>query len=388
MKKSCLFLIVFFPGLFLFASPSYACKNRPSIDYVYAEEGMLHIYGSHFSKDLRVKLGGETLTLMEGEATHNHIQAVIPDKFQNGGTFRLVVSKWFKGRYWGSHWKSAQMDITIAAAGQQRNLGPQDPSGNAGDTTPPTIQNMSWPTEDLEFLKPYAFVGFDVKDDNEVAFIGIQNVALPDKSKTVSAEPGVQSLRVLEETPTIPGDNTILIWAVDMFGNVTKEMAIVKRERNCAGCKLRALHMRGVDFSHAVLTDADLRDADLSEVNLSMAELGGATLNAANLENANLYGVKMTHTDLKFADLSGADLKKAELTSANMMGANLTGADLTGADLSGANLAHADFTGANLTNTTVEASQLNGAILRNTLCPDGKTNSDDNGGTCSNDLSP
>jgi hypothetical protein len=388
MKKLCLFFIVFFLGLFLFTSPAYACKNKPSIDYVYAEEGMLHIYGSHFSNNLRVKLGGEMLTLTEGEATHNHIQAAIPDKFQNGGTFRLLVSKWFKRRYWGSHWKSAQMDITIAAAGQQRNPGPQDPSGDAGDTTPPTIQNISWPTGDLEFLETHAFVGFDVKDDNEVAFIGIQNLALPDKSKTVSAEPGLPSLSSSEEIPTMPGDNTILIWAVYMFGNVAKEMAIVKRERNCVGCKLRALHMRGADFCDAVLTGADLRDADLSEANLSMAELGGATLNAANLANANLYGVKMADADLKFADLSGADLRDANLPSANMMGANLSGADLTGADLTSANLANANFTGANLTNATVGPSELNGAILRNTLCPDGKTNSDDNGGTCSNNLSP
>ena len=57
----------------------------------------------------------------------------------------------------------------------------------------------------------------------------------------------------------------------------------------------------------------------------------------------------------------------ADLLDADLTGANLTGADLSGADLNGA--------------------ALTGVIWSNTICPDG-TNSDNDGDTCVNDLSP
>ena len=175
MKKLCVLLLVFFLGLFVFNSQAQACKKKPRIDYAYAEGGILHIYGSHFSGQLRVKLGGERL-ILEGEKEYNHIQAVIPDKFEKGGTFRLVVYKKIKRRYWRSHWRRAQMDITLAATGQGSQSTTQDPPG---DNTPPSIVNLISPSEELAFLQTHAQVSFDVKDDTEVALIGIHNMDLP-----------------------------------------------------------------------------------------------------------------------------------------------------------------------------------------------------------------
>lgn len=387
MKKLFLFLLVFFLALFVFNSQASACNSKPKIYSVVQdpETGDVLISGKHL-KNPRVKLGGANLEILE--STHNEIRAGLPVDFVPG-SYRLQVYKRIKRRWRRYYWASTHMDITIGATGQQRQPGSQDPPGDVGDTTPPDLANTSWPTGSLGFLETSALISFDVKDDNEVAFIGIQNVALPHKSKTVSAEPGVPSMSISEEIPTIPGDNTILIWAVDMFGNVAKEMATVTRERNCVDCKLRALHMGGADFYGAVLTAADLRDADLSNANLSMAELGGATLNAANLTNANLYGVKMADANLKFTDLSGVDLRDATL-SADMMGANLSGADMRGAHFGDANLAYADLRGANLAGATMRGtSGLDQAIFANTICPDG-SNSDENDNdrfTCANNLS-
>lgn len=394
MKKSCLFLLVFFLGLFVFNGQAFACKNKPRIDYAYAEEGILHIYGSHFSDHLGVKLGGEKLTLA-GEREHNHIRAVIPDKFENGGTFRLVVYKKIKRRYWRSYSGSAQMDITLAATGQGSQPTKQNPPGDAGDTTPPTIVNIIPPTAELEFLQTHALVSFDVKDDNEVALIGIHNVDLPQKIKMVSAEPGIPNLSVSEEIPTRPGINTIIIWAMDIFGNVAKEMVTVPREMECVGCNLRALHMSGADFYAANLAGVVLSDSDLSEANLSMANLSKddlgnkASLNGVKLSNAHLYDANMDSALLAGADLSGADLGKAILNSAIMIGANLSGAHLEGAVLKDANLANADLRGANLRGAEMDGTRgLDWAIFGNTICPDGSNSdeSDSDSFTCGNNL--
>ena len=61
-------------------------------------------------------------------------------------------------------------------------------------------------------------------------------------------------------------------------------------------------------------------------------------------------------TFLIAAVLSNADMSRADLHGADLFGANLSGADLSGANLKDANLSYA---------------YMNGAILCNTIMPDG-----------------
>jgi len=156
------------------------------------------------------------------------------------------------------------------------------------------------------------------------------------------------------------------------------------------------------DWSGLNLPGAWLLGADLIGVNLSGTNLGGAYLpddlsgtnvNGTNMADAHLYGVAsggITGTPSALttgwllvggylvgdaAQIPGADLSGADLAGLYMANANLSGADLAGVDLTGADLIAADLTNANLS----------GVIWSNTTCPDG-SNSNNDGGTCVNDL--
>ena len=116
----------------------------------------------------------------------------------------------------------------------------------------------------------------------------------------------------------------------------------------------------------------NLGEADLQGVNLTSAYLKGG-----DLENVNLQGANLTGVDLRYANLTGANLQGANLTNANLTGANLQRADLTGANLEGANLTGAilqftNLTGANFRYAVLKKVKSEGAILINTIRPDGK----------------
>jgi virginiamycin B lyase len=115
---------------------------------------------------------------------------------------------------------------------------------------------------------------------------------------------------------------------------------------------------------------------NLKGVNLPNIVLVGASLQGDNLLRARLQNARLIGANLEGANLNGAQLQGyAFLDGANLQGSNLHGADLMGADLS-----RADLTGANLHGAT-----LTGVKWSNTTCPDG-TDSDNDGGTCANDL--
>jgi hypothetical protein len=75
------------------------------------------------------------------------------------------------------------------------------------------------------------------------------------------------------------------------------------------------------------------------------------------------------------ADFSGCELKGANLSEANLSLINLSNADLAGVNFTNTELNGANLTGANLTAVS----------WVNTTCPD-QTNSNNDGGTCVNDL--
>ena len=86
--------------------------------------------------------------------------------------------------------------------------------------------------------------------------------------------------------------------------------------------------------------------------------------------------------DLSGANLSGTDLSWSDFTDSTMVAANLAGTNLTGGDFAGVNLNGANLTGANLGGADIiVATNVTGVIWSNTTCPD-KTNSDNDGGTC------
>ena len=110
------------------------------------------------------------------------------------------------------------------------------------------------------------------------------------------------------------------------------------------------------------LVSTKLEDDDLFSNNFSDDILIALTVNGYDIE-------------------PGADLSRAELSNADLVRADLSGANLTGANLYNAALNNADLNGANLTG----ADHLTSVWWNNTICPDG-TNSDNNGGTCVNNL--
>jgi hypothetical protein len=116
----------------------------------------------------------------------------------------------------------------------------------------------------------------------------------------------------------------------------------------------------------------------LCNVSLKGAYLGGANLAGDDLCDSKLSGVNFTA-----ANLSGADLTNANLSSAILVDATLTNANLTQANLKGADLTQANLTGAQ----GMTSASLSGVVWNKTTCPD-NTQSDQDGGTCLNNLTP
>jgi uncharacterized protein YjbI with pentapeptide repeats len=105
----------------------------------------------------------------------------------------------------------------------------------------------------------------------------------------------------------------------------------------------------------------------------------------ASYQSKNLRGIGLGGNDLRGWDFRGQDLSYATFHSS--YGEYNPGADLANADLSGANLTHTqrfglynvNFTGTNLTAADIRGAypkaylpDLSGAVLRNTIMPDGK----------------
>jgi hypothetical protein len=130
---------------------------------------------------------------------------------------------------------------------------------------------------------------------------------------------------------------------------------------------LSSLNLSGAYFGYA----------NLSGLTATSANLTGADLDNSNLSNSNLTSANLSGSNLTNALLNGANLHNTNFGSATLVKANLTGAILTGTNLKNANL-----TGATLTGAT-----LSGDTWNNTICPDG-TNSNNDGGTCLQHLTP
>ncbi len=177
------------------------------------------------------------------------------------------------------------------------------------------------------------------------------------------------------------------------------------------GANVSGTNMQSASFQGANLYGADLVGDNAQKVNLSCANLqGGDLINGSNwqqvnltgtlLTNASMQGLNLQHSNMTNSydpgvNLSGSNLQQVTMTSAVLSGANLSGSNLqqttltnallAGANFSGSNMQHTDFTGADLAGAKFNGSNMSGVTWSNTTCPDG-TNSNQDGGTCANDL--
>ena len=159
------------------------------------------------------------------------------------------------------------------------------------------------------------------------------------------------------------------------------------------GANLDGENLAGFIFKGEYLAGIQLADADLENTNFSSASLAGADLSNADLTCANL-----TDGSLTAADISGANFSGVSLTG--MVSGQVTGTPLNlpspwqlldgyligpGANLVEAELSGVTFDNADLYAVDLYQADLTGTTWSNTICPDG-TNSDNDGGTCVNNL--
>jgi hypothetical protein len=97
----------------------------------------------------------------------------------------------------------------------------------------------------------------------------------------------------------------------------------------------------------------------------------GSTLSIPNLNECDYAGRNLTDLHLFAPVMYLDDLSDADLSGSDIFNGNLTGADLSNANLNGA--------------AFPDGVNLDHVVWSNTICPDG-TNSNGDGGTCTNDL--
>lgn len=144
----------------------------------------------------------------------------------------------------------------------------------------------------------------------------------------------------------------------------------------------------GADLAYCSFTSGkvSLAGLDLAGADFWGAKLVGVDFTGSDLAGALFGGDTEAQADLTSVDFSGADLTGATLDDTYLYSVAFDGADVADASFTGATLIFNDFTGADLTGASLDqADLLQFPVWSNTICPDG-TNSDDDGGTCANDL--
>ncbi|MFZ3325040.1 MAG: pentapeptide repeat-containing protein [Methylocella sp.] len=164
-------------------------------------------------------------------------------------------------------------------------------------------------------------------------------------------------------------------WTLDLAG------------RDLTGAELSFADIRHVNFTSAILRDANLSYVWAKQARFSFADLHGATLEGAQLQGAqfngdvflpdSLYGVQLqganldgvffsaslNHVYLQGASLYGAYLQGRSLKDVYLQGASLHGASLQGASLDGVQLQGASLDGAYLQGASLDNANLRGALL-------------------------
>ena len=188
------------------------------------------------------------------------------------------------------------------------------------------------------------------------------------------------------------------------FANQTLELAEAMNET------IAALHvMLGENATRVLQLQIDVHEwQQTAESNRAVinSELTGIPegprtfIHDSQLRNADFRGLEMRHVNWVRLNFSGANISSADIYDVTFMSGDLQGVDFSYTDffnvnIISTNLQGVDFRSAFLHNVDFVDSDLNGADLTvlfhqgvtwaNTICPDG-TNSDDNGGTCWNNI--
>ena len=98
------------------------------------------------------------------------------------------------------------------------------------------------------------------------------------------------------------------------------------------------------------------------------------------LRNADLRYLTVDYVFWRFSNLSGANFSHSTIYNTDFMDTDLQGVNFEHASLLNVEFYHSDLSGADLS-----VLSHNGVTWTDTICPDG-TNSDDNGGTCWNNI--
>ncbi len=184
------------------------------------------------------------------------------------------------------------------------------------------------------------------------------------------------NIRIVGPNDSCASNESPLDWSqngIDTFGGFTTNQLIGYTSKH--GETFNYRNFSGANFTDSVLWDFDIIRSNLSNTNFSNSQLlSGVVISSSDFSNANF-------TD-SLLDLS--------FEQTNLTNANFTNADITEgtSNFFQSNLTNANFTNANLTGVTnLDTSTRTGIIWSNTICPDG-TNSDANGYTCEEHLTP
>ncbi len=140
-----------------------------------------------------------------------------------------------------------------------------------------------------------------------------------------------------------------LMWETISYAKEARALRSIGRIIAIETLSRDGLWLDGQDFQGAILESLDVPDARLRGVNFSRA-----VLTDANFAGADLVGASFEKADLRKANLTGANLTGANLTSSNLTGANFTNADLTNADLTGAEITDIKLNNARLAGARID----------------------------------
>ena len=167
------------------------------------------------------------------------------------------------------------------------------------------------------------------------------------------------------------------------FANQTLELAEAMNET------IAALHvMLGENATRVLQLQIDVHEwqqtAESNRAVFQGALRGEPPIHAdfvgVELRNADLRYLTVDYVFWRFSNLSGANFSHSTIYNTDFMDTDLQGVNFEHASLLNVEFYHSDLSGADLS-----VLSHNGVTWTDTICPDG-TNSDDNGGTCWNNI--
>ena len=173
-----------------------------------------------------------------------------------------------------------------------------------------------------------------------------------------------------------PGVNEIRNKYDDQTIEIAKDISGLESGMNLCWGDLRFIELVDIEIPYTVLnnlnfSNAILYEANLKKTNLNWANLEKTTLDGAKLQNSKLYQASLKEASLILTNLENAYLKGAKLIGcflydANLKKTNLEDAKLQNSFLIGTLLNNAKLRRANLENAKLQYVQLTKTDLRNT----------------------